>query len=84
MVAIDKDISETMKRDAGILLKGVQLWSDLCAMSNDWPSSPLKAQYKTEKTAVTPEEAYNKGEAKRSFQDWLESEPKVFSPRLLV
>ncbi len=53
-------ISETQERDASLLLKGVHLWSDLTAMSADWPSSLLKARYDTEETAVTPEEAFEK------------------------
>lgn len=54
------DISETQERDAGRLLKGVNLWSEPTPMSADWPSSLLKARYRTESTAITPEDAYNK------------------------
>lgn len=57
MVANETSFSETEERDANVLLKGVHLWSDLSAMSADWPSSLLKARYGTEVTAVTPGEA---------------------------
>lgn len=60
VVANETSISETQERDASLLLKGVNLWSDLSAMSADWPSSLLKARYSTEETAVSPEKAFNK------------------------
>jgi hypothetical protein len=60
VVANDGNISETQQKDASRLLKGVHLWSDLSAMSADWPSSLLKARYSTNETAVTPEEAFSK------------------------
>jgi len=60
VVANEPNIAETQERDAILLLKGVHLWSDLNAMSADWPSSLLKARYCTEETALTPEDAFHK------------------------
>lgn len=60
VVSNNSRISETQVKDASILLKGVHLWSDLSAMSVEWPSSLLKAKYTTDSTAVTPEEAFSK------------------------
>lgn len=60
VVANDPQISETQDRDAGHLLKSVYPRSGLSAMSTQWPSSLLKAQYSTDEVSVTPEEAFNK------------------------
>lgn len=61
VVASDSSISESnQEKDTRLLLRGVHLWSDLSAMSADWPSSLLKARYGTNEAATTPEEAFNK------------------------
>lgn len=70
VVANEASVSETQEKDESRLLKGVHLWSDLSAMSVDWPSSLLKARYSTEQTAATPEEAFNKYLEKNTTWDY--------------
>lgn len=58
VVAGSETVTETRRKNAKLVLQGIQLWSDVNAI--DWPSLLIKGRFMTEKTAETPGEAYDK------------------------
>lgn len=61
VVANPDELTHSRIADAKILLRGVKLWFILSGTDPSWPSSLLKAAYKsTSQLAVTPSEAYEK------------------------
>ena len=61
VVSLDVNSSAVQLKDAKLMLQGkLSLWSDSTALGSDWPCSLLKAKYDTDKTATTPEQAFEK------------------------